>query len=265
MAGASPGARAGVTAAAARSEAARRFFDAEAERIARLCHAMAERFAAGGRLIAAGETPSARSDARHVAVEFVHPVIVGKRALPAIGLAGEGGPIAAQLALTVEPGDIVMLFDGAPATVSAAPVAGSSASNAIAMSSGSSTSSAWRASGPPSRERPIAGSARLPTITGCTNSTATWRTSDRAAGEFPSAISRPPREKRSAMRWQSRAMRSASASKNILFASPRRSTRSPSGCRATSGTASLTPAPPFAPRGGLASRAIARRLRRWRR
>jgi D-sedoheptulose 7-phosphate isomerase len=104
-----------VSAAAARSEAARRFFDAEAERIARLCHAMAERFAAGGRLIAAGETPSARSDARHVAVEFVHPVIVGKRALPAIGLAGEGGPIGAQLALTVEPGDIVMLFEGAPA------------------------------------------------------------------------------------------------------------------------------------------------------
>ena len=115
MAGASPGARAGVTAAAARSEAARRFFDAEAERIARLCHAMAERFAAGGRLIAAGETPSARSDARHVAVEFVHPVIVGKRALPAIGLAGEGGPMETQLELTVEPGDIVMLFEGAPA------------------------------------------------------------------------------------------------------------------------------------------------------
>jgi len=115
VAGASPGARAGVTAAAARSEAARRFFDAEAERIARLCHAMAERFAAGGRLIAAGETPSARSDARHVAVEFVHPVIVGKRALPAIGLAGEGGPMETQLELTVEPGDIVMLFEGAPA------------------------------------------------------------------------------------------------------------------------------------------------------
>ncbi len=112
MAAAGPGARAGVTAAAARSEAARRFFDAEAERIARLCHAMAERFAAGGRLIAAGATPAARSDARHVAVEFVHPVIVGKRALPAIGLAGEGGPVAEQLALTVEPGDIVMVFDG---------------------------------------------------------------------------------------------------------------------------------------------------------
>ena len=52
---------------------------------------MAERFARGGRLIAFGRTPAARSDARHVAVEFVHPVIVGKRALPALGLAGEGG------------------------------------------------------------------------------------------------------------------------------------------------------------------------------
>ena len=52
---------------------------------------MAERFARGGRLIAFGRTPAARSDARHVAVEFVHPVIVGKRALPALALAGEGG------------------------------------------------------------------------------------------------------------------------------------------------------------------------------
>ena len=55
--------------------------------------AMAERFARGGRLVAFGATPAARSDARHVAVEFVHPVIVGKRALPAIGLAAEGGPL----------------------------------------------------------------------------------------------------------------------------------------------------------------------------
>ena len=47
---------------------------------------MAERFARGGRLVALGSSPAARSDARHVAVEFVHPVIVGKRALPAIGI-----------------------------------------------------------------------------------------------------------------------------------------------------------------------------------
>ena len=77
----------------ARLEAGRAFFEAEAERIARLCHAMAERFAAGGRLIALGLSPAARSDVRHVTVEFVHPVIVGKRALPAIGLTREGGPL----------------------------------------------------------------------------------------------------------------------------------------------------------------------------
>jgi D-sedoheptulose 7-phosphate isomerase len=93
-----------------RVEASGRFFALEADRIARLCHRMAERFAAGGRLIAFGTTPAARSDARHVAVEFVHPVIVGKRALPALGLAGEGGDPDAQLELVGEPGDIVLGF-----------------------------------------------------------------------------------------------------------------------------------------------------------
>jgi D-sedoheptulose 7-phosphate isomerase len=96
---------------AARTEANERFFDAEAERVARLCHRMAERFARGGRLVAFGSTPAARSDARHVAVEFVHPVIVGKRALPALGLAAEGGPLQAQAQLLCEPDDIAIAFD----------------------------------------------------------------------------------------------------------------------------------------------------------
>jgi D-sedoheptulose 7-phosphate isomerase len=95
---------------AERTRANAEFFDAEAERLARLCHRMAERFARGGRLIAFGATPAARSDARHVAVEFVHPVIVGKRALPALALAGEGGPLAEQAELATEPGDIVIGF-----------------------------------------------------------------------------------------------------------------------------------------------------------
>src|SRR5437868_3438796 len=81
---------------------------------------MAERFARGGRLIAFGRSPAARSDARHVAVEFVHPVIVGKRALPAIGLAGEGGELAAQVSLIAAPDDIAIAFgtdcDGGEAT-----------------------------------------------------------------------------------------------------------------------------------------------------
>ena len=49
---------------------------------------MAERFAPRRPADRAwARSPGARSDARHVAVEFVHPVIVGKRALPAIALA----------------------------------------------------------------------------------------------------------------------------------------------------------------------------------
>jgi D-sedoheptulose 7-phosphate isomerase len=95
---------------ARRTEANERFFTTEAERLARLCHRMAERFARGGRLIALGETPQARSDVRHVAVEFVHPVIVGKRALPAIGLSREGGALADQIELVAEPDDIAMAY-----------------------------------------------------------------------------------------------------------------------------------------------------------
>jgi D-sedoheptulose 7-phosphate isomerase len=93
-----------------RTEANARFFGQEAERLAQLCHLMAERFARGGRLIALGRSPAARSDARHVAVEFVHPVIVGKRALPAIGLAAEGGELDRQLDLLARSEDIAIAF-----------------------------------------------------------------------------------------------------------------------------------------------------------
>jgi D-sedoheptulose 7-phosphate isomerase len=108
--GAGAGVRHVRRALADRVQAGERFFDAEAERIARLCHLMAERFARGGRLIAVGETPAARSDVRHVAVEFVHPVIVGKRALPAIGLAPEGGPLGPRVEMLAEAEDIVIGF-----------------------------------------------------------------------------------------------------------------------------------------------------------
>ena len=82
-----------------------RYFGARAGELARLCHAMAERFARGGRLLAVGTTPAAWSDARHVAVEFVHPVIVGKRALPALALR------PGALALLARGDDMVMAFD----------------------------------------------------------------------------------------------------------------------------------------------------------
>ncbi len=42
-------------------------------------------FSKGGRLLAFGRGPYA-TDAQHVSVEFVHPIIVGKRALPALDL-----------------------------------------------------------------------------------------------------------------------------------------------------------------------------------
>ena len=104
----------------ARANAA--FFAAEDERVARLCHRMAERFARGGRLLALGESPAARSDARHVAVEFVHPVIVGKRALPAIALSREGGSLARQVDLVAQPNDVAIAFgtDDAPSGAAAA-------------------------------------------------------------------------------------------------------------------------------------------------
>jgi D-sedoheptulose 7-phosphate isomerase len=89
---------------AARLGPGERYFARHAERIARLCHAMAERFARGGRLVAIGCSDADRSDVRHVAVEFVHPVIVGKRALPALGVD------AGDVALLAQPEDIVLAF-----------------------------------------------------------------------------------------------------------------------------------------------------------
>lgn len=73
------------------------FFEREAERIAEACWAMARRFHQGGRLFAFGNGASA-TDAQHVAVEFVHPVIVGKRALPALALTNDSATLAGLMA-----------------------------------------------------------------------------------------------------------------------------------------------------------------------
>jgi len=59
-----------------------------AAEVAAACHAMAVRFHRGGKLVVFG-VGTASTDAQHVAVEFVHPVIVGKRALPAISLTAD--------------------------------------------------------------------------------------------------------------------------------------------------------------------------------
>ena len=102
------------------------FFAAEGGRIAEACLAMARRFHRGGRLLAFGNGAAA-TDAQHVAVEFVHPVIVGKRALPALALtndsaamsslrgddaprSSDGAPFARQLAVLARNADIAMGF-----------------------------------------------------------------------------------------------------------------------------------------------------------
>lgn len=105
-----------------RTDANERFFVGEAERLARVCHAMAERFARGGRLVAFGASPASRSDVRHVAVEFVHPVIVGKRALPAIGVTREAGSLSHAVSLVCAADDIAIAFGADEDTGSATEV-----------------------------------------------------------------------------------------------------------------------------------------------
>jgi D-sedoheptulose 7-phosphate isomerase len=92
----------------------------QAEAVARACHAMALRFHRGGKLVVFGNGgPS--TDAQHVAVEFVHPVIVGKRALPALSLTADIATLtgianrtglsevfAHQIAVLAEPADIAL-------------------------------------------------------------------------------------------------------------------------------------------------------------
>ena len=82
------------------------FFKSEAPRLAEACHEMSRRFLAGGRLLAIGNG-SAATDAQHVSVEFVHPVIVGKRALPALDL---GPEFETRLPVILHPQDMVMGF-----------------------------------------------------------------------------------------------------------------------------------------------------------
>lgn len=82
------------------------FFRTEAPHLAAACREMSERFLRGGRLLAFGRGACA-TDAQHVAVEFVHPVIVGKRALPALDLSPVFRPWMEAL---LRPEDMVMGF-----------------------------------------------------------------------------------------------------------------------------------------------------------
>jgi len=76
-----------------------------AESLARASLALARRFAEGATMWCA--SPEWSFHARHVAVEFVHPVIVGKRALPAVTVPPTAD-LTARLRASVTPGDIVV-------------------------------------------------------------------------------------------------------------------------------------------------------------
>ncbi len=56
-------------------------------------------------------SPQWEPHAHHVAVEFVHPVVVGKRALPAFALTGRD--LVGQARLAVRPGDVILAVSSA--------------------------------------------------------------------------------------------------------------------------------------------------------
>jgi D-sedoheptulose 7-phosphate isomerase len=89
-----------------RNEIMESFFSRQARALAIACREMSERFLRGGRLLAFGRGPYS-TDAQHVSVEFVHPVIVGKRALPALDLSTLMRPWMDSI---LRPEDIVMGF-----------------------------------------------------------------------------------------------------------------------------------------------------------
>ena len=89
-----------------RNRISREFFPREATRLAAVCRRMSERFLEGGRLIAFGRGPYS-TDAQHVSVEFIHPIVVGKRALPALDVSLSYRP---WLAAVLQPQDMVMGF-----------------------------------------------------------------------------------------------------------------------------------------------------------
>ncbi len=98
------------------------FFDRNADALEAMSRAMAERFAAGGRLFALGNGGSL-CDALHITVEFNHPIIEKRVAFPVIPLMTDIATMTAigndvdfthvyvdQLRLLGSPGDMVMAF-----------------------------------------------------------------------------------------------------------------------------------------------------------
>ncbi|CQD21354.1 HupF/HypC family protein [Mycobacterium europaeum] len=80
-----------------------------ADDLAATAFTLAKRFAAGATMWSIA--PSWEPHALHIAVEFVHPVIMGKRALPAVALTGPD--LVDLVRVSVRPGDIVVAVSGA--------------------------------------------------------------------------------------------------------------------------------------------------------
>ncbi|MEB4208694.1 HypC/HybG/HupF family hydrogenase formation chaperone [Mycobacterium sp. 94-17] len=79
-----------------------------AEDLAATALTLAKRFAAGATMWSIA--PAWEPHALHIAVEFVHPVIMGKRALPAVALTGPD--LVDLVRVSVRPGDIVVAIAG---------------------------------------------------------------------------------------------------------------------------------------------------------
>ena len=101
-------------------EVKEKFFDRYADAIGELAQKMADRFRDGHKLWVLGNGGSA-CDAQHIAVEFVHPIIEKRRALPAFDLVSQVPVLTAisndkdyarifvdQIALWGQPGDMVI-------------------------------------------------------------------------------------------------------------------------------------------------------------
>src|SRR5262249_7394605 len=76
------------------SEVKQQFFENNADEIDRMCEAMAKRFRQGRKLFVMGNGGSS-CDALHTAVEFKHPIIGKRRALPAEALTADMATVSA--------------------------------------------------------------------------------------------------------------------------------------------------------------------------
>lgn len=109
-----------------RIDAGQAYVRDNAGRIAACAAAMADRFFAGATLLVLGTGPQA-TDAQHNSVEYVHPVLPGCRALPALSLSSDAATVTAllegadpgevharQLRVLGRPGDIALAVAATP-------------------------------------------------------------------------------------------------------------------------------------------------------